>query len=124
MAKINFATLTPEEVQALTGKDLDAYNAYVLKQAEKDAPKPEKGDKPATAGKAPKEAEAKKELSPRAIGKAYFKNNPDCPFDTVVVSSDGVVYPGTPHGRNAAENYLRDKKAAGIEVSLGEVSKD
>lgn len=124
MAKINFAELSPEEVQALTGKDLDAYNAYVLKQAEKDAPKKD-ADKdapvaPAAAGK----AAAKKELSPKQLGKQYFKDHPDCPFDTVVVSNDGVVYPGTPQGKNAAENYRNDKKKAGIEIELGEVSKD
>lgn len=119
MGKINFAALSPEEVQALTGKDLEAYNAWVLKNGNDGEPRSE-APKPA----AGKEGEAVKKLSGKALGKDYFKRHPECPYPSIIVTSDDEVYPGTPHGKNAAENYVRSKKAANIEIELLEVERD
>jgi len=105
MTKKELAALTPEEVQALTGKDLEAYNKMILEGTP--------AEKPAKASK-----EEKKLTTPAEIGADYFERHPDAPFTELHITSDGVVFPGTPRGENAAFNYKRDKKAAGVEMEV------
>lgn len=109
MTKKELAALTPEEVQALTGKDLEAYNKMILEGTPA---------KPAKAGKSSDDEEEAKPTTPKEIGADYFKRHPESELTELHITSDGVIFPGTPRGENAAYNYKRDKKAAGVEMEV------
>ena len=38
-------------------------------------------------------------------GADYFKDNPNCPVDAILVCEDGTVFYSTTVGKNAAENH-------------------
>lgn len=106
MAK-DFSKLTEEQIAALTGKDLAAYQAYLLK---KNAPTPDPDDddeEDEDEDEAPAKGKAKKVLTPHETGRAYLKQNPKCGFDAVHVTDDLVVFPGTQQGKNHAINYAK-----------------
>lgn len=94
MAKKNFSKLSPDEVTALTGADLDEYNAWADEQASKT-----------------------KKPTPESIGAAYFKSNPMFHEDSVIVCEDGTVFAGSIKGQNSADNYVKDKTGANGQMS-------
>lgn len=111
MNKKQLAALTPEEVQALTGKDLEDYNKMILEGT------------PAKPAKAGKDEEEVKPTTPKEIGDDYFKRHPESELTELHITSDGVIFPGTPRGENAAYNYKRDKKNAGVEMEVTKYTK-
>ena len=38
-------------------------------------------------------------------GAKYFKENPECPVNSILVAKDGAVFYNTLRGKNAAENH-------------------
>lgn len=113
-ANKKFDNLTPEEIQALTGAELEKYNAYVLAKAEGAAAPAAPAEKPAPKAKLAPAEKPKTVEELQEIGEDYFKRNPDSPLESVHVTSDGQVFPGSPVGKNHCDNY---KIAAGGQVT-------
>lgn len=62
--------------------------------------------------------EALSPKSPKEIGEDYFNNHPDSLYESLCITSDGEIFPGSVKGLNAAMNYQKGKKAAGIEITV------
>lgn len=112
-ANKKFDKLTAEEIQALTGEELEKYNAYILakeEDAEKSAPAPAA----APAAKVAPVEKPKTVEELKAIGDDYFERHPDSLLEKVYITSDGQIFPGTVVGKNHCENY---KITAGGQVT-------
>jgi hypothetical protein len=132
MKTSEFAKLNPEEVQALTGKDLERYNAWLLKQQEaaaaaneEEEEEEEEDDKPKKKGVAVPAPKVVK-LDPKGMkahAADYFDRHENSLLESVHVVSDGTIFPGTPHGKNACINYVNDGNAQAKDLTSLEVGR-
>jgi len=109
MAKKNFDAMTPEEIAALTGKDLEAYEAHLAKKA----------DKEIGVYRNPKTREVTDLVlpfpnakTPKEVAANYFVEHEQYTLDEVIVCDDFVVFPGTARGQNAADNHCLNNKVS------------
>ena len=66
---------------------------------------------------APAAPAKEKPKSAEELGDDYFERHPDSPLESLHITSDGQIFPGTPRGENAAYNYKRDNANLDIKVT-------
>lgn len=103
--KKNFAEMTQEEIDALTGADKGAYTKWKKQQEQGgDESGDESGD------------ELNEFDEATEVARKYYEAHPNCPHDSLVVCSDGTVFYNTPHGKNAADNYVATAKEVTFKI--------
>ena len=53
-------------------------------------------------------------LATEEVGKAYFKENPAYPYDSVIVCSNGLFFATDIKGKNALSNFLVSNQGEGV----------